>query len=125
MYHEERVHGKEELTPSPVSFPRGLARSAGQPLTRTAGGAETGSGPAPGQGTSPWHEVFSEPSSLQGQGSELQNQTEHTQSGPLRAKWTSDSPAPNPFPQPLSSEILGLRALAKKSWKCCHLKDSG
>ena len=108
IYHEERVQGKEELTASPVSFLRGPAYSAGQPLTWTAGGAEPGSGPAPRQGTDSWHEVFSEPSSLQGQGSELQNQTEHPQSSPLPAKRTSDSAAPTPFPQPFSSEILSV-----------------
>lgn len=121
IYHEERVQGREELTASPASFPRGLTHSAGQHLTWTAGGAETGSGPAPGQGTNPWHEVFSEPTSLQGQGSELQNQTEHPQSGLLRAKRTSDSAAPTPPPQPLSSETLSV--CVRWSWKCCHLKD--
>ena len=117
IYHEERVQGKEELTASSVSFLRGLAHSAGQPLTWTAGSAETRSGPAPGQGTNPWHEVFSKPSSLQGQGSELQNQTEHPQSGLLQAKRTSDSAALTPLPQPLPSEILSVYV--------CWLKSPG
>lgn len=102
MYHEERVHGKEELTPSPVSFPTGLAHSAGQPLTRTAGGAETGSGPAPGQGTSPWHEVFSEPSLFRDRAlSSTTRQSTHSlaqsgQGGPQTPRHQTHSPSPFP-----------------------------
>lgn len=84
----------------------------GKPSTLAAGGAQTGSKLAPtfpcrAQAlclkSSPNPPLFSD-NAL----SELQDQTENPQSGSLQAMWTSDSVAPFPFLQPLSSKSFSI-----------------